>query len=349
MADKTKIADIIVPEVFAPYVIEQINEKSALIKSGIVVPDPVLDKNAQAGGNLVNVPFFKQLTGTDEILSDSNALDPDKITTGTDIARMHFRGKAWGVNDLAKALSGDDPMAAIGSMTADWWNQMEQALLISTLKGVFTDNNANDSADLIHNVALAAGSSEAANLIGAEAIIDAQHKLGDKHDKLTAIIMHSVPYSRLKKNNLIDFVEDSIAKTKIPTYQGLTVIVDDNCPVITSTTPGTIGYISGDADGKPTAGAYYVSYLFGLGAIARGEGSPDYPVETDRDKLAGDDLLIHRRHYVMHPRGIAWQEPASGTFTTDVDPSNTEMESGTYWNRVYTKKNIRLVQLVTNG
>lgn len=334
MADPTRIADIIVPDVFNPYVIEQIAVKSALIQSGIVVPDPRLDVLAAAGGKIVQVPFFKQLTGDAEILSDSTALDPDKITTGQDNARLHFRGKAWGVNDLAKAMSGSDPMAAIAGMVADWWNAQEQAHLIATLKGVFLDNADGDSSDLISDIAIEDGvNAVATNLIGAEAVVDAQTKLGDKAEKLTAVIMHSIVYSRLRKNNLIDFIEDSEAKPTIPTYLGMNVLVDDNCPTASGSTSGT----------------KYTSYLFGYGAIARGEGSPEYPSETDRDKLAGDDLLIHRRHYILHPRGIAWQEPASGTFGTDVGPTNVEIANKTYWDRVYSKKNIRLVKLVTNG
>ena len=36
----TRIADIIVPEVFNPYVIQRTAELSSLVQSGIVVPNP---------------------------------------------------------------------------------------------------------------------------------------------------------------------------------------------------------------------------------------------------------------------------------------------------------------------
>lgn len=334
MADPTRIADIIVPDVFAPYFVEQIVEKSALVQSGIVVPDDELDKLAASGGTLINMPFFKDLTGDDEVLSESNPLDPDKITSGKDVARLHTRGKAWGVSDLAKALSGADPMGAIGDLVADFWNKREQAILIATLGGVFADNIANDGSDLVSDVAIEAGSSATdANLIGANAIVDAAFKLGDAAEKLTAICMHSGPYSRLVKLDLIDYQPDSQGKMTIPYYMGKRVIVDDTCPVVAG---GTSGY-------------KYTTYLFGQGAVGRGEGGAPVPVETDRDSLQGEDYLITRRHFILHVRGIKYLELTGGSAIAGLSPSNTELAQATRWDRVYQKKNIRVVKLVTNG
>jgi hypothetical protein len=190
----TKISDIIIPEVFVPYVTEKTAELSALVQSGIVVPDAGLNELAKRGGKLINMPFFTDLTGADETLADNTSLTPGAIGTAKDVAVLHLRGRAWGVNDLAKALSGDDPMGAIASLVAAYWARREQALLISTLKGVFADNAANDSSDLISDVAIEDGDNAAvANLIGAEAVIDAATKLGDAAEKLTAICMHSTP------------------------------------------------------------------------------------------------------------------------------------------------------------
>lgn len=329
MSAPTRIADIIVPDVFVPYVIERTAELSVLVQSGIVVPDPQLDILAAAGGTIIQMPFFKDLTGDDEVLSETTPLDPDKISAVKDQARLLMRGKAWGVSDLAKALSGDDPMAAIANLVAQYWNRREQALLISVLKGVFADNLANDAGDLISNIALAgAGTPSDSNLIGATAVIDGATKLGDAAGALTAIAMHSVPYSRLQKMNLIDFIPDSEGKVNIPTYLGKRVIVDDGCPTAS---------VSGNTQ--------YTTYLFGQGAIGRGDGRAPVPVETDRDSLQGEDYLIHRRHFILHPRGIKWVEGS----ITGASPTNAECETASHWDRVYEKKNIRIVKLVTNG
>ncbi|MBW1915155.1 MAG: coat protein [Deltaproteobacteria bacterium] len=326
----TKISDIIVPEVFAPYIIERTVEISTLVLMGIVVPDPELDILAQRGGNLINMPFFTDLDGDDEILSDSGSLTPGGIGTGQDKAVLHMRGRAWGVNDLAMSLSGADPMGAIADLVAEYWNRREQDLIINTLTGVFADNIANDSSDLVSDISIEDGDNAAdANKIGVDAVIDAKQKLGDAAGKLIALAIHSVVYSRLQKLNLIEFIPDARGEVNIPTYLGYRVIVNDNCP----------------ADAGSTSGYKYTSYLFGRGAIGRGEGNAPIPVETDRDSLAGEDYLIHRRHFLLHPRGVAWQASS----VAGEAPTNAECAMAVNWNRVYERKNIRLVKLVTNG
>ena len=49
----TKIANVIVPDVFNPYVVEKTAELSALFQSGIIRPDAALDTLARTGGPLI--------------------------------------------------------------------------------------------------------------------------------------------------------------------------------------------------------------------------------------------------------------------------------------------------------
>ena len=342
----TKISDIIVPTVFVPYVIARTAEKSNLIHSGIIVPDPQMDILAQAGGKLINMPFFNDLSGADEVLADNAWLTPGKIGTGQDIAPLLMRGKAWGVNDLSFALSGDDPMGAVANLVATYWMRREQQILISTLNGIFATTMATSHTK---DISIPAGNSATdVNLIGATTVIDAATLLGDNADMLTAIAMHSVPYSRLQKLSLIEWEAASTGTTstawsatrveaglddpmasKVPTFLGRRVIVDDGCPAV----PGG------------TNGMVYTSYLFGPGSVARGEGKPHVPVETDRDSLAGEDYLIHRRHLILHPRGVKF---TSNTVTGST-PTNTELATGANWLKVYTDKQIKIIALKTNG
>jgi len=331
----TRIDDIVVPTVYIPYILEQSTTRNALIQSGIAVHDPKMDELAVRGGKLINMPFFQDLSGDDQVLTSGTgatdaALTPGYIGTGHDIAVLFLRGKAWGVEDLAAALAGSDPMAAIADKIVNYWNVREQALLIQILDGVFRDNEFNDSSDLISDISIADGNNAAdSNLISATAVIDAATKLGDMADKLTAMAVHSVPYSRLLKQDLIDFIPDSQGKLNIPTYLGKRLFVDDTCP----------------HPAGATSGYKYTSYLFGEGSIAKGEGAPPVPMETDRDSLKGLDYLIHRRHFILHPRGIAF----GSTSVAGDSPTNTEAHYASNWNRVYSQKNIRLVKLVTNG
>ena len=148
-------------------------------------------------------------------------------------------------------------------------------------------------------------------------------------NKLTAIAMHSVPYTQLQIKNLITF--DPLNKQDIGwgTYLGKTVIVDDTCPAVAGGTSGLV----------------YTSYLFGEGAIARGNGMAPVPIETDRNSLSGTDYLVTRRHFILHPRGIAFKSAS----VAGASPTNTELATATNWDRVYQKKNVRLIALKTNG
>jgi hypothetical protein len=312
---KTQIADIIVPQVFNPYVIQRTAELSALSQAGIISSNPELDALATAGGKLINMPFWNDLTGDDEVLSDSGALTPQKITAGQDVAALYMRGKAWSTNDLAKAISGSDPMAAIGDLVATYWARRRQALLFSMLKGVFASTAM--AADHLLDVSAISGG----DTLTGNTFIDALTLLGDAAGKITAVGMHSAAYASLQKLNLIDFIPDSQGVVNIPTYMGKRVIVDDGCPV---------------------AAGVYTTYLFGEGAIGLGNGSAPVPTETDRDSLAGDDILINRQHFILHPRGVKFNSAS----VAGSSPTNAEAEMAANWTRVYEKKNVRILKFI---
>lgn len=312
----TRVADVIVPEVFNPYVIQRTAELSALSQAGIISNNPELDSLANSGGKLINMPFWNDLTGDDEVLSGTGgSLTPQKITASQDAATIFMRGKAWSTNDLAKALSGSDPMAAIGDLVAEYWARRRQVLLFSMLKGVFASPTM--SGNLSDISALTGG----AELITGNTFIDALTKLGDAAGKITAVGMHSATYASLQKQNLIEFVPDSVGVVNIPTYMGKKVIVDD---------------------GVPQAAGVYTTYLFGEGAIGYGNGSAPVPTETDRDSLASDDILINRQHFVLHPRGVKF----TNSSVDGESPTNLEVETAANWTRVYENKNIRIIKFV---
>ena len=321
---KTKIANVIVPEVFNPYVVERTAELSAFFQSGIIGTDSELNALAMSGGRTLNMPYWKDLSGDDEVLSDGDALDVDRITAGKDIAALLARGKAWSVNDLAKALSGDDPMGAIGNLVAAYWARRWQAIIINTLAGVF----GNTATGMDGNISdISSEGTAATRSINANTTVDALYKLGDASERLTGYAMHSATVAKLTKDDLIDVIPGSEGKPTVKTFLGKTVIEDDGLPV---------------ADGT------YTTYIFGQGAIGYGEGAAPVPTETDRDSLASDDILINRRHFILHPRGVAWQDENldDGAGGTNATPSNTNLANYLNWVRVYEAKNVRIVKFM---
>lgn len=356
METVTKISDVIVPEIFTPYVIEKTAEKSRILQSGIAVANPKLNELVSKGGLTMNMPFWKDLTGEDEVLDDGTALTPDKIGADKDIACLLMRGRAWGANDLAGALAGDDPMSAIADRVSDYWARREQKTLLSVIKGVFASSEMQD-----HVL------DRSSEKISGSIVLDAKQLLGDEAGSLQAVMMHSAVYTELQKQNLIEYTTmqgPSGSPITIPTYLTYAVIVDDGMPrdgvykktTDTDITAGKTYYTVANgvysavktpakadiANYYEKTGEVYTTYLFARGSIGRGEGTPVslVPTETDRDSLAGEDFLINRRAFVLHPMGIKWQGNAVG-----VTPSNEELATGTNWKRVYESKNIGLVAL----
>ena len=230
-------------------------------------------------------------------------------------------------------------MRAIGDLTASFWARRFQQTLLAILQGVFSSS---DMAHATLDISEVPGEPEppegakatkakalkqpVANKISANSLLDSFQILGDAQHKITALAMHSVVLTQLKKLNLIDAIPDARGEIAFPTYLGRRIIVDDGCPV------------EEDNDGKK-----YTTYLFGAGAIAQGNGSPSVPAETGRDKRTsgGFDYLIHRYHFLLHPKGLSWKG--------DANPTNAQLASGGNWQRVYQEKNIPLARLVSRG
>jgi hypothetical protein len=326
-------SDIIIPEVFTPYVIEQTTQRDAFLASGVV--QPMAELNATEGGDFVNVPFWKaNLSGDFEVLSDSASLTPGKITADKQIGVILHRGRAFEARDLAALAAGSDPMAAIGAKIADYVANQRQKDLLSCLGGIFgavgTDNASASFVDLTID---GGGSGETA--LSPRHVAEARAKLGDQGDKLSAICMHSNVYYDLVERRAIDFIYDNtgaadsdatqgstanaFGNVSVPTFMNLRVIVSDDVQQ------------SGSSPNKK-----FAVYFFTEGAVASGEQLA-LQTETDRDILAKSDAMSIDLHYCYHPVGAKW-----GVTTTN--PTRAQLETIGNWSKVYETKNIGIVR-----
>lgn len=324
----TTLQDVIVPELFNPYVINRTMELSALVQCGIIANNTEFDALASQAAPTVNMPFFEDLTGESEQVIEGTDLEDNKITSNKDVAAIIRRAKMWSATDLSAALAGSDPMAAIGSLVAGFWARDMQKELIALLAGVFgtipagNENKPPAETRLASNLLDISGKSGAAANWSGSAFIDVEQMLGDAKAQLTGICMHSATEAYLKKQNLIETVQPS-NDVAFGTYQGKRVIIDDGCPA---------------------SGGVYTTYLFGNGAIALGNGNPVgfVATETDRAKRKGSgiDYLINRKTMILHPRGIAWQ---NAEVAKTEGPSRLEVANPKNWKPVYEHKQIRIV------
>jgi len=325
-------SDVIIPEIFTPYVIEQSTQKNQFLASGVA--QPMAELNATEGGDFVNVPFWKaNLTGDLEVLTDSTSLTPGKITADKQVGVILHRGRAFEARDLAALAAGSDPMAAIGAKVGEYVANQQQADLYKCLEGVFGALTGGDSpafSDLRFDT-----STQTA--LSPRHVAKARAILGDQGEKLSAVAMHSACYYDLVERKAIDYVLASdlgispdtsmpdafggsiasayTADYRVPTYMGLRVIVSDD---ITN-----------------SAGVY-AAYFFTNGAIATGEQAA-MRTETDRDILAKSDAMSIDMHYIYHPVGAKW-----GVTTTN--PTRAQLATVGNWSKVYETKNIGIVR-----
>lgn len=122
----TRIADVLIPEVFMPYVIEKTKELSAFFESGIVVTDSAIEAKMANGGKTIQMPFWHDLSGDDSVTSDNPAssIVPGKVDSAEQIAVICRRAVSFGAADLAGILAGDDPMRVVAERIAPFWNTL---------------------------------------------------------------------------------------------------------------------------------------------------------------------------------------------------------------------------------
>lgn len=322
---ETRIADIIVPEVFTEYMAEATTQKSALFQSGVAVRTPEYDALASGKGKVITMPFFKPLSGDEEVESETTPASINNITAGEQVAVKVYRRKAFGSSDMAAAFAGEDIMGAIVEALTPYRIERLQDQLISTLTGAFAT-----ALSSTHVLNISADTATTSTIFSSGALVDALTLLGDAAptDQGGAIVMHSKVYADAVKANLIAYLRPAEYDFDIPFINGLRVIRDDDCPI----------NLDGVNDDE------YTSYIFAPGAVLFGAGLVKYPFEEDRETLAGVDYVIYRRQDIMHLNGMSWAgTPAGAT------PTEAELATGSNWTKAYASdKNIRVVKLVTN-
>ena len=343
----TRVSDVIVPEVFTPYMQVLTEEKSRLVQSGLLSRSEALDTLLAGGGITFQVPSFRDLdndadrisTDTSVPFADADAAlpagvarppNPLKIQTMKEIAVRLNRNNSWSSTDLAAILAGADPMEAIANRVAAYWTRRLQAAFIATWNGVIADNAANDAGDYINNIS-GGGFVDGVTNFSAEAFLDTAQTMGDSQEDLVACAVHSVVYNRMQKNNLIDFIPDARGEINIPTFLGREVVVDD---------------------GLPRTGSVYDTWLFGTGSTQLGVGTPPVATEVERKPGGGNgggqDVLYSRVMWTMHPAGHAWTGTAGDGGPANTGTAADDLDEAASWNRVYPeRKQIKFARLVT--
>lgn len=337
----TQLTDVYIPAVYNSLTSVNSPELTAFFTSGVAVRNAALDNAFGQGGRTLDMPFWKDIDQTVEqnysTDSPSDVATPQKVVTGVMQARIAQMNQAFSEADLAVELNigSAEALQHVKNRFGTYWTRRWQRRCIAVTLGVLNSNIANNSGDMVNNIALETTVGvTTANMFSRAAFTGAAFTAGDHFDQFVAIAVHSVVYKRMVDNDDITFIIPSDGTLQIPTFLGKRVIVDDGMPVIAGT----------------TSGFKYVSVLFGTAFIGYGENTPPNPSWVRSEPLQGNgggvELIGERKSIVIHPFGYTF---TGNTITGGFSPSDANLKLAANWTRILERKLIPVAFLITNG
>lgn len=352
-------------EVFGAYVdrVENLN-RNALLKSGAVVEHPEYASMLpdQTGGNYITVPIKARIGGTADNYDGNTDITADSRDTYTHGRIVVGRAHGWTEKDFSTDITGEDFMPAAEEV-AEYWDDIDQATLLATLKGVFSMTGAGNI-DFVNKHTYNTSDNPDSPVFNETTLNNAiQQALGDNKSRFSLAVMHSTVATHLENLKLLAYMKyndgEGIERDlTLATLNGRTVLIDDNMPtetveekyvpgtknsegalevVASSATTGQVNQ-SDVTEDIPTvqvgdyvvlmpAGTYYTTYVMGQGAIEYTNCGAKVPYEMDRDAKTdgGVDILYSRQRKIFSPYGISFK---SGSI---ISPTDTQLSAGSNW------------------
>jgi hypothetical protein len=299
-------------------------KQNAFIKAGILRSRADLKTmlTEQTGGNFISVPMTG-LIGGDALNYDGNT---DITATGLETFLQSMivvgRAKAWEEKDFTKDITGKDFMEDIAAQVANYWDDVDQATILATLKGIFgvTANGFNTK----HTLDITGGGD--ASRVGATTLNTAiQQAAGDNKNLFTMAIMHSVVATNLENLQVLEYYKQTDANgvqksTGMATWNGRTVLIDDDVP--TEDVPES-------SDGAKDGYTKYTTYILGQNAFDYCDCGVAVPNEPHRDpkSAGGKEWLITRQRKIFAPKGFSFVQPSAAI----ISPTNEQLETAARW------------------
>lgn len=323
----TKIADVVVPEKFSKYVLEESVIKNDFYQSGVITTNSQLQGLAGSGGRTVTVPTWRNpvyTTGDANISSDDETVNatPSKVSAFSQVAAISHLNQGWSSSDLTYQLAGENPLGAVQTVAGEYWNNQAAKRLMATVEGMRNqDLKAGSTNDMSYPI-----SDDSIVPVSALNFTLSAKSLGDNKKSLRAVAMHPDTVTELMIADQIVYIKPSEGSmVQLPTYQGLLVIEDEKCPVETISVNGTDTQV-------------YTSILLGANLFGAAAGLVPNPVSVERKEAAGNgagvEALWSRISMVMHPTYYKWL----GTNQAGVSPTLAELKDADNWKREATDR-----------
>lgn len=316
MADTfTQLKDMIVPEVFANYVLDKSLKTNRLVQSGILTNDPSLGAQLLAPGDYINMPMINDIAEASDPQpwTDTETIAVDGLNSSKQLAFKFRQAKAFGWTDISQLVSGAPNQSTIVDRYPAYWNTQDQKILTTELTGVFANTD-------IHT----AKAYDDTTTFSARGFLAAISLLGDLQDNsLSKIAVNSATYAEMKAQQMIETIQPSEGGVPLNMYNGMRVVVDDDLPIAD--------------DGTST------SYIFGNGAVGYSVAKPQNAVEIERQARdqGGRTNIINRRVVTTHVIGTS---VAKGFVPAGQTVTYAELAKGDTWDCIVDPRNIQIVQ-----
>lgn len=290
-------------------------KQNAFMKAGILRNRAELKTllSDQVGGNYITVPMTGRIGGDALNYDGSTDITATGIETFTQGMIVVGRTKAWVERDFSFDITGKDFMKEIADQVGDYWDDVDQATILSTLKGIF--GVTTDGFSTKHTLDISA---ETENKVGAATLNNALQQAAGANKKLFSLaIMHSAVATNLENLQLLSYWKETDANgmqkdVTLASWNGRAVMIDDDVPA---------------EEGED--GTTYTTYILGKNAFDYIDCGAKVPNEPDRDakKNGGEDYLITRQRKVFAPRGFSFVQPS----TPIISPTNAQLETAARW------------------
>lgn len=321
---------------------------NALLQAGILRGRPDLKSMLvdQTGGNYITVPMVGLIGG--DALNYDGSTDITATSIGTYLQSMIVvgRAKAWQEKDFTEDITGKDFMEEIAKQVANYWDDVDEGILMSILNGIFaTSSGGFAEAHTLDITGVGDGK------IGSTTLNTAMQKaVGDNKKIFTLVVMNSVVQTNLENLELVNFRTQTDAEgiqrqINLADWNGRTVMTDDDL---------TSEEVPESAAGKGDGYTKYITYILGVGAFDYCNCGAKVPNEMWRDpKTAGGlEWLINRQRKLYAPRGISFKMPSSKI----ISPTNAQLSAAANWelvkdteNKFFNHRAIPIARIISKG
>ena len=338
-------------EVFGKYLetVPRIKQ-NALLKAGVLRTRGELATmlDEQTGGNFISVPMTGLIGGDALNYDGSTDITATGLETFLQSMIVAGRAKAWSEKDFTFEMTGKDFMEEVGNQVANYWDDVDQAMILSILKGIFGVSVNSFNTD--HTLDISSEATASAQVVGPTTLNNAiQKAAGANKGIFTAVVMHSAVATNLENQRILEYLKYTDANgmerdTGMATWNGRTVLIDDDVPVETVA-----------ASGEDPAYNKYTTYVLGQGAFDYCDCGAKVPNEVWRDPktAGGEDWLITRQRKLYAPKGFSFVQPS----TAIISPTNTQFETAARWTPVkdtagtgyFNSKAIPIARIISRG